>query len=116
MDNKEKNPAVQPSEETVSTCEAKVTETKEEPKKENKKTKKSGGVKNLLKSRKIRHGSIAAAVTAVVVALVIVLNIVVGLLVDRFPNLKIDFTSNQAYALSEDTTQYIKSLKKDVTV
>lgn len=116
MDNKEKNPAVQPSEETVSTGEAKVTETKEEPKNENKKTKKSGGVKNLLKSRKIRHGSIAAAVTAVVVALVIVLNIVVGLLVDRFPNLKIDFTSNQAYALSEDTTQYIKSLKKDVTV
>lgn len=59
------------------------TEKTEKPKKD----KKKGGFKNFLKSRKARHGSIAAAIVAIVIALVIVLNIVVSLLVGRFPNM-----------------------------
>lgn len=64
------------------------TEKTEKPKKD----KKNGGFKNFLKSRKARHGSIAAAIVAIVIALVIVLNIVVSLLVGRFPNMVLDFT------------------------
>lgn len=108
MDNKEKTAAVQPEETKAETG---TQEASEKPGK-----KKEGKLKKLLKTRKVRHGSVAVAITAVAVALVIVLNIVVGLLVDRFPNLKVDFTSNQAYALQDDTREYIKSLKKDVTV
>ena len=77
---------------------------------------KNGGFKNFLKSRKARHGSIAIALVAVVVALVIVLNIVLGLLTERFPEMAIDLTSNNSFALQEDTLDYVSHLDKDVTV
>ncbi len=75
---------------------------------------KRGGFKSFMKSRKVRHGSVAAMIVAVVVAIVIVLNIVCSLLVDRFPSLKIDMTSNGAYALQEDTADYVSHLSKEV--
>lgn len=123
MENKEKTAAVQTTEDTKAADEV-TAETTEETKPEakaggkkekKKKDKKQGGIKKMLKTRKFRHGSVAIAITAIVVALVVVLNIIVGLLVDRFPNLKVDFTSNQAYALQNDTKEYIKNIKKDVT-
>ena len=124
MENKEKTAAVQTTEDTKAADEV-TAETTEETKPEakaggkkekKKKDKKQGGIKKMLKTRKFRHGSVAIAITAIVVALVVVLNIIVGLLVDRFPNLKVDFTSNQAYALQNDTKEYIKNIKKDVTL
>lgn len=77
---------------------------------------KKGGFKALLSSRKARHGSLAAAITVVVIAVVVVINIIVGLLVDRFPGLKLDLTSNNAYELHADTTDYLSHLSKDVNV
>lgn len=77
---------------------------------------KKGGLIGFLKSRRARHGALAVGIVAAVVAIVIVLNIIVGLLVDRFPELKADFTSNKAYALQDDTIDYLSHLKKDVTV
>ena len=74
------------------------------------------GLKAFFKSRKARHGGLAIASVAAAVAVVVVLNIVVGLLVDRFPNLKVDLTANSAYALSEDTTEFMSHLSKDVTM
>lgn len=90
--------------------------TEEQKTPEPKKDKKQGKVKKALKSRRLRHGTVAAAITAVVIAAVIVLNVIAGLLVDRFPNLKADFTSNSAYALQNDTKEYMKNLNKDVTL
>ena len=113
MENKEKTAAVQTTEDTKAADEV-TAETTEETKPEakaggkkekKKKDKKQGGIKKMLKTRKFRHGSVAIAITAIVVALVVVLNIIVGLLVDRFPNLKVDFTSNQAYALGLRATE-----------
>lgn len=75
---------------------------------------KKGGFKRFLRSRKARHGTIAAVIVIIVTALVVILNIVTGLLVERFPELKVDFTSNNAYALQEDTTDYLSHLNKDV--
>lgn len=75
-----------------------------------------GGFIGFLKSRRARHGALAAAITAVVIAVVIVLNVIVGLLVDRFPELKLDLTSNKAYELQDDTSDYLSHLKKDVTI
>ena len=81
---------------------------------ETKTTEKKGGLKNLMRSRKMRHGSLAVAITAIGVAAVILLNVIASLLVDRFPELKADFTSNNAFALNDDTADYMSRLKKDV--
>ena len=88
------------------------TEKAEKPKKD----KKNGGFKNFLKSRKARHGSIAAAIVAIVIALVIVLNIVVSLLVGRFPNMVLDFTKESSFALENDTIDYVSHIDKDITI
>lgn len=81
-----------------------------------KKNNSSKGIKAFLKSRKARHGSLAVVLVIVAVALVVVLNIVVGLLVERFPNLKMDLTSNSAYALSDDAEDFMSHLDKDVNM
>ena len=88
------------------------TEKTEKPKKD----KKNGGFKNFLKSRKARHGSIAAAIVAIVIALVIVLNIVVSLLVGRFPNMVLDFTKESSFALENDTIDYVSHIDKDIKI
>ncbi len=77
---------------------------------------KKGGIKTFLKSRKAKHGSIAVAIIVVVIAIVIILNAVVGLLVDRFPDMVLDLTSNNSFALQEDTVDYVSHLDKDVKV
>ena len=79
-----------------------------------KNTEKKGGIKALLAKRRLRHGSLAVILTAVGVAVVILINVIVGLLIDRFPDLKADFTANKAYALSDDTKDYMSHLTKDV--
>lgn len=112
------------SEETVKNAvteevkETAQTEADKKSKKKNKKSKndKDGGVKAFLKSRKARHGSVAIGIVVAVIAIVIVLNIICSLLVDRFPNLKIDMTANSSYALQEDTVDYVSHLSKDVKV
>ena len=100
------------------TAENESTETKKDTKKKDKKPKKEseskGGLKALLRSRKLRHGSLAVVFTAVAAAVVILVNIVAGLLVDRFPDLKADFTANKAFALSDDTRDYMSHLSKDI--
>lgn len=110
--------------ETPQTSAEELTEdTNSEKNTENKKTKKKaegtkkkGGIKAFFKSRKAKHGSIAIAIVAVVIALTILLNIVCNLLVDRFSALSLDLTSNQVFALQEDTTDYISHLEKDITI
>ncbi|MBQ1507165.1 MAG: hypothetical protein IIZ36_01920, partial [Ruminococcus sp.] len=84
--------------------------------KSNKPKRDKGGLKAFLKSRKARHGAISVAITAIFIAMVIVVNIICGLLVDRFPDIKLDFTSNQAFAIQEDTAEYMSRLENDVTV
>lgn len=75
---------------------------------------KNGGIKSFFKSRKTRHGSVAIMIVAVVIAITIVINVISALLVDRFPSLKLDMTSNNAFALQEDTIDYVSHLSKDV--
>lgn len=81
-----------------------------------KKSKEKRSLKEFLKSRKARYGAVAVLIVVITVAVVIVLNVIVGLLVDRFPNLKVDFTNNKAFELNEDTVDYLSHLDKDVTV
>ena len=85
-------------------------------KKTNKPKREKGRIRAFLKSRKAKHGVISVAITAVFVAAVIVVNIICGLLVDRFPEIKLDFTSNKAFAIQDDTAEYMNHLDNDVTV
>lgn len=73
-------------------------------------------LQNKLKSRSTRHGAMALGFAALAVAAAILLNVIAGLLSDRFPGMKADFTANQAYALSDDTTEYIRHMDKDVAL
>lgn len=95
-----------------------TSKTKKSDKKSNNKNKnnKDSSLKAFLKSRKARHGSVAIGIVVAVVAIVIVINIICSLLVDRFPNMKIDMTANSSYALQEDTVDYVSHLSKDVKV
>lgn len=79
-------------------------------------TPKQNRFKALLRSRRMRHGALSVAISLGILAVIIVLNVVISLLVDRFPELKIDFTSNKAYALQADTVDYMSHLKKDVNM
>lgn len=88
----------------------------EEKSRKPKKAKKDGGIKKFFKSRKARHGSIAIAIVAVVIALVIVINVICSLLVDRFPDIVLDLTADNSFALEEDTVDYVAHLDKDVTI
>ncbi len=88
----------------------------EAEKKPKQKKNKKGGFKAFMKSRKAKHGTVAVLIVAVVLAAVIVLNVITSLLVDKFPALALDLTSNQVYALQDDTKDYISHLEKDVTI
>lgn len=81
-----------------------------------KKTKKNTGIKTFFKSRKAKKGTVAAAITSLFVIAVIIVNIITGLLVDRFPNLNIDFTANNSFALQADTIDYVSHLEKEAVL
>ena len=80
------------------------------------KKKKSGGIKEFFKSRKFRKGGLSIAFTAVFVVVVIVINMIAGLLTTKIPALTFDLSAQNTYELTQDTIDFIKTLKKDVTV
>ena len=92
------------------------TKAKKAKNKKSKPQKEKGKFKKFMKSRKAKHGTVAMAITALVIVMVIVLNIIIGLLVNRFPDLELDLTSNNSFALQDDTIDYDSHLNNDVTV
>lgn len=74
------------------------------------------GIKAFLKSRKAKHGSVAAAIVAIAIVLVILLNVATNLLVERYPNLEFDLTAAGTYQLQQDTLDYINQLDTEITV
>lgn len=92
------------------------TKAKKAKNKKSKPQKEKGKFKKFMKSRKAKHGTVAMAITALVIVMVIVLNIIIGFLVNRFPDLELDLTSNNSFALQDDTIDYVSHLNNDVTV
>lgn len=72
-------------------------------------------MKNLLKSRRLKYGSLSAAFIAAFIAILVVINIIANLLVNRFP-LKIDLTKNKAYSVSNETIEFLKTYDKDTEI
>ena len=65
--------------------------------------------------RKLKYGSLATAVTVIFIAAVVLLNILATQLTDRF-GLKIDTTKEQIFEISEQTTDYLKTLNEDIEI
>ncbi len=86
-----------------------IPETTPAPKKKNK-------LIAFLTSRKAKRGTISVAITAVFICIIILINFITGLLVERFPSFQFDMTSSQTYQLQNDTSEYLKQLKKDITI
>ena len=73
-------------------------------------------MKKIMKSKKIRYGTNATILTALFIVIVIVLNIAVGMLVERFPSLKIDLSSNNMFSISQETREAVSKLDQDVKI
>lgn len=69
----------------------------------------------IFNSRKFRQGSVATAITAIVVAVIVVFNMVVSMLSDKY-GLNADLTEDKIFALSEQTTDFLSSLNKDIEI
>ena len=79
-----------------------------------KKTKKK---KFTVNKRKLKYGSVAAAITVVFTAAVVLLNVLVTSLTDRYP-LKLDLTADKVFEVSQETIDFLDTLesKVDITV
>jgi hypothetical protein len=65
--------------------------------------------------KKIKYGSMSAAVMVLVIAIVIVANLICGMLMKRYP-VKIDLTPDKRYDLSDETIGVLKDLDKDIEI
>lgn len=66
--------------------------------------------------KKMKYGGLATAITVIVIAVVVLLNFVVSLVAKRYPNAVLDLTTSNKYQISEETTDYIRNLDKDVEI
>ena len=105
---------VTPSEKEQLTINAELNASEKKTDKKNS-GKKKGKFKKAMSSRKTRHRIQAISISAIAVAVVVLVNVIAGLLVDRFPDLKADFTSNKAFELNDDTVEIMSHLKKNVS-
>lgn len=80
------------------------------------KKKSSFSFKALLKSRAFKKGWLSIALICVFIAVVIVLNIIAGVLAEKIPVLSSDLTSESLYELSVDTTDFLQTVDKDITI
>ena len=78
-------------------------------------SKKSGGIKSFLKSRKARMGAGAVIVTVLVIVAVILLNLVLAAITNNHP-LYLDVTENSAFRLQPETEEFTATVDKPVTI
>ena len=86
-----------------------------EPKK-GKKPRKKGKFSNMLHNKKFKHGSMSTVMIVVVVVVAILLNIGAGALVDRFPSLNMDLTSDKRLSLSEKSEEVAQNVQNDTKI
>ena len=84
--------------------------TSEKPKKEKPKKEKKP-----FNTRKLKYGSISVAITAVFIAAVVLLNVFATQLTDRY-GLKIDTTKEQIFEISDQSVDYLKGLKEEISI
>lgn len=73
--------------------------------------KKKGG----FNKRKLKYGSIAAAITLIVVAIVVLVNVIVNIASNKV-NMSIDLTTNGNFEISQQTIDYLATLDQPVNI
>lgn len=73
-------------------------------------------IKKFFTSRGTKRGFVSVLMTLLFIAAVVVLNVISNLLVDKFPALSADLTSNQLFEMQQDTIDYIKDIDSEVTI
>lgn len=73
--------------------------------------KKNGGFNR----RKLKYGSIAAAITIIVVAIVVLVNVIVNIASNKV-NMSIDLTTNGNFEISQQTIDYLNTLDQPVKI
>ena len=63
--------------------------------------------KNLIHSRKFRHGSVSVALTVLIIAAVVIVNVIASVLAARYSWMYIDMTSEQLYTLSDEAIELL---------
>ncbi len=97
----------QPSE----TAEENVSEAAKAEEKDNKKAEKAPKKKKNLK--KLKYGTMSAVVICLVTAIVVVVNLMTTLISKRYP-IKLDFTPDKRFELSDETIDVLKNLNQDI--
>ncbi len=70
--------------------------------------------KNLIHSRKFRHGSVAAALTVLIIAAVVILNVIASALAARYSWMYIDMTAEGLYTLSDEAISLLNKSFVDI--
>ena len=72
--------------------------------------------KKLKNRKKLKYGGLATAITVIFVAVVVLVNVVVTQIGKRYPDFKLDLTTANLYAISDETLNYIRNMEKDVDI
>ncbi|MCI7768297.1 MAG: GldG family protein [Oscillospiraceae bacterium] len=71
--------------------------------------------KSSFNKRKLKYGSIAAAITIIVVAIVVLVNVIVNMASNKV-NMSIDLTANGNFEISQQTIDYLDTLNQPVNI
>ncbi len=70
--------------------------------------------KNILHSRKFRHGSVSVALAVLIIVAVVIVNVIASALAARYSWMYIDMTSQKLYTLSEDAIDLLDKSFVDI--
>lgn len=105
-----------PEETAAPESETPEQQTPEERKKQPKKEKERKNRSAYFQTSRFRHGSVATAFTVVFIAVVVLLNLLVSALVNKYPSVNLDLTSNGSNSLSAASLKIVDSVKIPATV
>lgn len=91
-----------------------VTE-KEDNSVKSEKPKKEKKPRKPVNKRKLKYGSLAAAITVIFVTIVVLTNVLVYSMTDRF-GLKLDLTEQQIFEVTQETIDYLGTIENDVDI
>lgn len=80
-----------------------------------KKTQKDKKTKKPVDKRKLKYGSLAAAITVIFIAIVVLTNVLVYSMTDRF-GLKLDLTEQQIFEVTQETIDYLGTIENKVDI
>ena len=71
--------------------------------------------KKSFNKRKLKYGSIAAAITLIVIAIVVLINVIFNIASNKV-NMSIDLTTNGNFEISQQTIDYLDALNTPVNI